>query len=482
MRILKFSLSLILLVAVMIGCTKDGINFDRPSHGQLTDSLGNCLPKIIEGTYTSGITFTSDNFIDVYTNIDTVGKYEIFTDTVNGVSFYGTGRLGEKGENRVRIYGTGRPLSGGTFTFTVKYGASRCKVPVKFDGLVVPPAAFTYAVEAGACAGAVLAGTYSTNIATNADNKVTLKVNVTTAGLYNISTTAVNGVTFSASGSFTSTGAQTVVLKASGVPAAVGSFNYTVSAGSSSCTFSVATEKGPDAAVFTLGGAPSACSGFAAAGTYKAGTALTGSNTVTTKVVVTSIGAYSITTNTVNGISFSASGTFTATGEQSVTLKGTGTPTAAGSNNFTATAGTSTCTFSITTESGGGGGSSSPCTGLTENKFSLANGLSAEGTITAEANTSAAPFYYHVSINTLDVVITFQGITAKPAVGTYTIGTSLSIVYMGSDFSVWGAQSGKVYVSKNDAGATVIEFCGIPFSQVTGSGKSTGQGKIVLPL
>jgi hypothetical protein len=58
--------------------------------------------------------------------------------------------------------------------------------------------------------------------------------------------------------------------------------------------------------------------------------------------------AYTITTNTVNGVSFSKSGTFTATGLQSVALTGTGTPSASGPQNFTVTFGTTTCTFSLT--------------------------------------------------------------------------------------------------------------------------------------
>jgi hypothetical protein len=78
-------------------------------------------------------------------------------------------------------------------------------------------------------------------------------------------------------------------------------------------------------------------------GVYKVGTALTGSNTITLPVNVTSLGSYTVTTNTVDGISFSGSGTFTATGNQNITLNGTGTPNS-----------TSTKTLTITSDSQGG--------------------------------------------------------------------------------------------------------------------------------
>lgn len=352
MKLSKIFLLIAASVAFFLSsCTKEGgISFESPSYGDLVDSSGNCRTKFIEGVYNAGVTFTRDNYIDVFVFIDSVGTFEIKTDTVNGVSFFGKGKIGERGENRVRIYGSGRPLSGGTFVFTVQYKDSRCKVPIKFDGTVIPPAVYTLETETGGCAGAVLDGTFSTNIATTDANKVTLKVNVTTAGTYTITTPSVNGVTFSGSGAFTTTGAHTIVLKASGVPAAVGAFNYSVTHSGATCTYSVTVEKGPDAAVFTLGGGPGACSGFVAAGTYKVSTALTASNTISCKVNVSAIGAYAITSNKVNGISFSASGTFTATGEQTVVLTGTGTPEVAGVKNYTLTAGASTCTFSVTAE------------------------------------------------------------------------------------------------------------------------------------
>lgn len=75
-------------------------------------------------------------------------------------------------------------------------------------------------------------------------------------------------------------------------------------------------------------------------GNYQAGVALTSANTVTLKLTVTAIGTYNLYSNTVNGYSFSKSGSFTATGTQNVTLPATGTPVATGVNTFLVTFGT----------------------------------------------------------------------------------------------------------------------------------------------
>ena len=75
-------------------------------------------------------------------------------------------------------------------------------------------------------------------------------------------------------------------------------------------------------------------------GTYIGGIVLTTANTLALKVTVTGIGTYNINSSTVNGYSFSKSGSFTATGTQTITLPATGTPAATGINTFTVTFGT----------------------------------------------------------------------------------------------------------------------------------------------
>lgn len=103
-------------------------------------------------------------------------------------------------------------------------------------------AKFNFAGGSGACTGAVVAGTFTSGTAVTTLNKVTLQVTVDSVGTYNISTSTVNGISFSVSGTFTVTGSQSITLTASGTPAADGSFNF--KAGSNGCSFSVTIEKG----------------------------------------------------------------------------------------------------------------------------------------------------------------------------------------------------------------------------------------------
>lgn len=112
----------------------------------------------------------------------------------------------------------------------------------------------------------------------------------------------------------------------------------------------VSLPTGPNAQ-YSLVSSAGTCSNYQVHGTYFAGRAVSpDTNTVVVQVNVTQVGAYTVSTNTVNGYSFFASGVFTSTGVQNVTMKGQGTPVATGSNNFTVTAGSSTCSFPITVQ------------------------------------------------------------------------------------------------------------------------------------
>jgi hypothetical protein len=202
-------------------------------------------------------------------------------------------------------------------------------------------------------------GIYTVGTALVADsNTVSVTVNVTNAGAYVIYSDTINGYYFRTSGFFTSTGVQTVKMKGYGTPIAytAGGIDYfSVSYGTSFCDFAIPLVAstgggggGTGTAVYTLTGAPGGCTSASVAGTYTAGTAITGTaNTVTIQVNVTTIGTYTITA-TGGGMTFSKSSTFTATGAQPVTLTATGTPTTAGANTIPITAGGTTCSFTVT--------------------------------------------------------------------------------------------------------------------------------------
>jgi len=102
-------------------------------------------------------------------------------------------------------------------------------------------AAFTLGNN-GNCTGAVVSGKYNTDTILSVQNIVSISVNVTVLGAYNISTDTVNGISFSANSSFTSVGPQTVILKGTGTPVAAGTNTYTIH-GNSGCTFNITTTK-----------------------------------------------------------------------------------------------------------------------------------------------------------------------------------------------------------------------------------------------
>jgi hypothetical protein len=207
-------------------------------------------------------------------------------------------------------------------------------------------AAGTLGVASGVCTRVTIGGTYKQGVSLTSANTITVQVTVTTPGPYTVSTNTVNEISFSNSGTFTTTGLQNLTLMGTGTPTNSGSQNFAVTFGNSTCNFSI-TFAATAPATGTLGGSPGSCTPVTPAGIYIQGVTLTAANTIQIQVNVATVGTYTISTNTVNGVSFLNSGTFTTTGLQNVTLTGTGTPIISGSQNFTVTFGSSTCNFSI---------------------------------------------------------------------------------------------------------------------------------------
>jgi hypothetical protein len=230
-----------------------------------------------------------------------------------------------------------------------------CKKEYSYEkGVFTPSAGSLQSGTTGDCLGSVVGGTYQADVSLGDSNHVDVKVDVTTAGSYTISTDTINGFYFSAAGSFTATGENTVRLQGNGKPQTVGTNIFTVTYDSTQCTFSIPTLPGGTGgtAVYTLQGAPNNCNPGSTQGTYAAGIATNSSNTATVNVDVTTVGTYSIVTTAVDGVTFSASGTFSGAGAQAIVLNASGTPTAEGSFTVPVTVGSTTCSFPLTIVSG----------------------------------------------------------------------------------------------------------------------------------
>lgn len=95
------------------------------------------------------------------------------------------------------------------------------------------------------CAGITVQGTYIVGTALNGSHTITVPVTVTRTGNYTLTTATIQGISFRATGSFSSLGAQTIILSASGTPAQAGSFVFVVTAGGASCTIPVTIGNAP---------------------------------------------------------------------------------------------------------------------------------------------------------------------------------------------------------------------------------------------
>lgn len=321
------------------------------SVGTFKDSTnGDCLRYVTNGIYVVDSVLTNNNYVDVEIEVTMGGTFEIKSDTINGFSFYKKGTVG-KGLNRIRLYASGKPVTAGVNTFTIIYGLSICSFDITvFTGGSAGSAQFTLGGSPGNCSVNAINGNYLVGQALTASNTVETTVNVTTIGTYNITGTSVNGVSFNASGTFTNPGLQNIFLTATGTPATAGTFTHPVSNNTTTCSFPITYTSTITNANFSLSGSPGNCTGAVINGTYTAGTVLNATNEAVIYVNVTSPGVYSISTPTVNGISFSAAGTFNITGLRQLALKGTGTPAVAGTFNYAVSGNASTCTISVITQ------------------------------------------------------------------------------------------------------------------------------------
>lgn len=437
---------------------------NTPSEGTLQDDgTGDCLPKNVVGAYVVGTTLTGTaNYIEVQVNVTTIGTYLIYTDTVNGMHFRGSGIFTTMGLNTVRLQGIGTPFAAGISNFLVTYGTSSCTIAVT---TVASLAVFTLNGAPGGCMGAVVAGTYTAGTALNASNTVTINVIVTTVGAYNISTVLSNGMIFSGSGVLPATGPQAIVLNGSLTPTTTGTTNIPVTVPGSSCSFNVTVVAAAPPATYTIN-----CGAANVHGTYTVGTPLNAAtNTVDITVDVTLAGSYTIT-GTAGGMTFAKSGTFAATGlGQVVTLigsSGAGGPTTVGTNAVTLTGGTASCSFNVTVVAAAGAGTFAVICG-SENvngTYTAGTALTASNTVTVNVNVTV-PGTYSIATTPVDgitfsasgtfaatgvVIVTLTSTSTPAAEGTFTVtipGTtpctfSLTVDPAAPSFGTWSFKAG----------------------------------------
>ena len=180
----------------------------------------------------------------------------------------------------------------------------------------------------------------------------------------------------------------------------------------------------PPSALYSFVSANDSCSNPVIEGQYRQTQELNDSNHIILQVDVTRAGNYRVSTDTINAVYFQDSGIFTATGRQTIRLRGNGVPAAAGRFLFTGAG----CGFSVDfTGNGSGpgalfslGGAPAECSGA------VISGVFTSGTAVDSATHG----------------ITIQVMVSRA--GTYSLSTPVvnGIQFSGSgQFSVTGQQT-----------------------------------------
>ncbi|MDR1877292.1 MAG: hypothetical protein LBQ84_06675 [Flavobacteriaceae bacterium] len=178
------------------------------------------------------------------------------------------------------------------------------------------------------CNNIKVVGSYVKDKELTSSNYLSVKVNVTTPGEYTISAITNNGYNFFTTGIFLTAGEYTVQVPGQGTPIETTEspeddiVTITVNGVKLTCQPVVHVTELSTAGTYTM-----SCGTATVNGIYKVGVALNENNTIILPVNVATQGSYTITSNEVDGISFSSSGTLNVGNGQTITLNGHGIPT-----------------------------------------------------------------------------------------------------------------------------------------------------------
>jgi hypothetical protein len=356
---------------------------------------------MVAGNTLSGVTQT------ITAAVTTTGTY-FLSNTTNGVTFSGSGTFTSTGNQTVLLTASGIPTSVGTNNFAINTSNS-CNFnrTVAANGTSNGSALVANWNCSTSSLGTLTAGVAATGVTQ------TVTASVTNIGTYVLST-VTNGVTFAATGTFAGTGSQTVVLTATGTPSTSGTNTFSLNT-TNSCSFNrtVATNSSSNGTAVVTSWA---CS-TASAGSMTQGIALSGvTQTITANV--SSVGTYSITIIT-NGITFAGSGTFNATGSQTVLLTATGTPSVGGTFSFALNT-SPTCSFSrpvVSQSSNGTAVISNWSTGSSVGTLTAGTAISGVTQSLVATVTTVGTY----SITTTTNGITFAGSGTFGSIGSQTI-------------------------------------------------------------
>jgi hypothetical protein len=193
----------------------------------LAGAPNSCDTPTVRGLYVINTALGSSNTVQLKVNVISIGAYRFQTDTVNGIYFSTDGIFTNTGIQFVTLNGNGTPLLPRNAVFTPQIAGPRCSfvVPNVLPGPYAEYVLESMATIQNTCLYS-FAGNYIVNTQLTSSNTVTIQIFVVRLGSYAVATNPVNGMQFLASGTFTSTGPQALVLTGSGTPRNVGTFLF----------------------------------------------------------------------------------------------------------------------------------------------------------------------------------------------------------------------------------------------------------------
>ena len=207
-------------------------------------------------------------------------------------------------------------------------------------------------------------------------------------------------------------------------------------------------------------------------GAYQEARPMNATNTLPFNVVVNTTGGYSVTSDTVNGVSFASSGTFTSTGSQTITLIASGTPLHYGRYHYSIHLGAQLCAFSVKYTHA----ISSNCSLITNAlPTQLVNGQSYSGTITAPYSSGNGGTY-------LSDTVTNEGLKITRPAGTYAVAGGTIVYTLSGTFT--GATGGNIAFELPGSGCVIHGGSVIYDTRyaVNCSGSPTGKFQMGLPM
>lgn len=176
---------------------------------------------------------TDTNYIVCQVDVIKTGTYVIYSDTLDGIYFHDNGSFTTVGFKEIIVRAFGRKSDSSGQIFLLRLNSSKCSFAIP------PPSKAVYSFSN--CESTKVFGNYKAGQSLTTNDSVSMQVNVTAPGQYQMLTNKINGISFTASGNFAKTGLQFVHLKGIGTPAARGNFDFLVAAGNTNCGFVIGT-------------------------------------------------------------------------------------------------------------------------------------------------------------------------------------------------------------------------------------------------